>query len=177
MVAVQVRGVAVARAAGGARRDQRQRRRLLEGAGRHPGRGVGNRVRVVECGRQPAVDRQPADEGPVSGEAGVALGVRGTAVCHEPSGGALVHLADELGVPAAQRGPQQVGEQGVVAVPPVVGGVDEEHARPLEVVEPLARPVVGGQERRKVGGEALGHAGAEEEVLDGRVLTIEYLLQ
>ena len=177
VVAMQVRSVAVARATGGAGRHERQRRRLLEGSGGDMGRGVGERIRVVERGRQPAVDREPAHEGPVAGEAGMALGVGGAAVRHQPPGGALVHLRDELGVSPAQRRPQQVGEQGVVAVPPVIGRVGEEHARPLEVLQPLARLVVGGQQRRQVGGEALGHAGAEQEVLDGRVLAIEHLLE
>ena len=175
--AVQVGGVAIAAPAGRCSGDQRQCRRRLERVHGHAVRGIGDGAGVVERRAEPPVDGEAPDQGPVAGEAGVSLGVDGMAVGHEPRRRPLVHLGHEVGVPPAQRGPQQVGEQGVVAVPAVVDGVGEEHARPLEVVEPHGGVGVGRQEGGQVGGEPFGDAGAEQEALRVGILAVEHLLE
>ena len=141
VVAVQVGGVAVARAAGGGRGHQRQRRRRRDGAGRDTAVRVGQRTGVVEGRRQPPVDRQAPDQRPSRRRGGRDARRRRDGRWPSATPAArLVHLGDEVGVAAAQRGPQQVGEQGVVAVPAVVVGVGEEDARPLERRRVARRP-------------------------------------
>jgi hypothetical protein len=98
-------------------------------------------------------------------------------VVEHPVGGAVVQLGDQAGVAVAEARPQQVGEQGVVAVPAALGDVGEEHAAALQGVEALLGVGVVGEDGRQPRGQPVDHARAEQELLGAVVLAVEHLLE
>ncbi len=103
--------------------------------------------------------------------------LRRLAVCLPPGAGAAVQLGHVVGMLVEQAGPEQVGEQVVVAVPaPPVVERDEEQVGALERLEHRRPARAAGDRVAQRAGEPVEDGGPEEEVPDGVGLALEDLV-